>query len=181
MVECKTVREHKRNQEKIRKFCLEEAKAVKKAETSSQGQSYYNGTLKNQSSKIKSKQSTEKPKPKLDTKWSNDRLVKLVTQNQQRQQRNESKTTNAPSGTTEKNNSMSCSKPSFNYRAQQAALLESANLARTSRPSQSQSKVSNRSFLIFTYDDAQLANIQKHYNRELQRYPTFNPHKQPPV
>ena len=31
MVACKTVGEHKRNQEKIRKFCLEEAKAAKKA------------------------------------------------------------------------------------------------------------------------------------------------------
>ena len=39
MVACKTVGDYKRNQEKIRKFSLEEAKAAKKAQSFSQGNS----------------------------------------------------------------------------------------------------------------------------------------------
>ena len=63
---------------------------------------------------------------------------------------------------------MNTSKPSFNYRAQQAALLESANIASTimasmSRSTQPQSEVSNRSFLFFNFDDTQQTNIQTYY------------------
>ena len=69
MVACNTVGEYKRNQETIRKFCLEEAKEAKKAQSTSQGGG------KEHSKRIiyhsQPKQSPAKPKAKSETKWTN--------------------------------------------------------------------------------------------------------------
>ena len=74
----------------------------------------------------------------------------------------------APSGTSKKKNRSNTLKPSFKYRAQQAALMESANIASTSRVSTSrasrpQFEASNRSFLNFNFDDTNQTNVQTHY------------------
>ena len=103
---------------------------------------------------------------KTETKWSKDKLVKLATKNQRRQQ----SLPKAPSGTTKKKNKQSTPKSNFNHKAQQAALLESANWSQvkpiTSRNqaqgSQDESEISNRSFLIFNVDTPQPSSIQTH-------------------
>ena len=74
----------------------------------------------------------------------------------------------APSGTSKKKYRSNTLKPSFNYRVQQAALMESANIAftstaSTSRISQPQSEASNRSFRVFNFDDTNQTNVQTHY------------------
>ena len=75
MVACKTVGEFKRNQEKIRKFYLEEEKAAKATTRTSslQGPSSSNTQIQ-QSVELKQKQtptkkSTYNRKPKVETKW----------------------------------------------------------------------------------------------------------------
>ena len=61
MVACKTVGEYKRNQEKIKKFCLEEAKQKK---------------IQEQSASINVD----------NTKWTPEKIRKTATKNQKRQQ-----------------------------------------------------------------------------------------------
>ena len=85
MVACKTVGEYKRNQEKIRKFCLEEAKAIKKAKPSNQRNSPRK-THPDKPVQQKPQQSQPKQRSKTETKWTKDKLVKLATHNQSRQQ-----------------------------------------------------------------------------------------------
>ena len=78
--------------------------------------------------------------------------------NQSRQQ-SKSKTQPRPqSSMLKKTFKSSTLKHSFNYKAQQAALIESANVASSSKASSSKtaqtpSEVSNRSFLIFNFND----------------------------
>ena len=98
MVACKTVGEYKRNQEKIRKFYLEEEKAAKATTWTSslQGPSSSNtqkqqstDTEKQQSTELRPKQtptkkSTPNRKAKVETNWSKHKLVKLATKNQRR-------------------------------------------------------------------------------------------------
>ena len=176
MVACKTVGEYKRNQEKTRKFCLEEEKAAKTTARTSflQGPSSSH-TQQQQSAELKPKQAPTKKttpnrKAKVETKWSKDKLVKLATKNQRRQQEHKPHTHKTLNGTTKKKLKQSTPKLSFNYKAQQAALFESANLSQvqpsTSRnqtqQSQDESEVSNRSFLIFNVDVPPPNSIQTH-------------------
>ena len=86
MVACKTVGEYKRNQEKIRKFCLEEAKAAKQTQPTKQGSSPGKDYSKRRTRPSQPKQSTAKPKTKTETKWTKEKLLKLATRNQTRQQ-----------------------------------------------------------------------------------------------
>ena len=106
MVACKTVGDYKRNQEKIRKFCLEEARN--------------NAARKQQSNQGPSSQST----------WTHDKVKKIAQSNQQQQQqtskRKAAATTLPPRTprTTKRRFSAtkSPSQASFNTLAQQAAL-----------------------------------------------------------
>ena len=63
MVACKTVGEFKRNQEKIRKICLEKAR---------------NNTTRNQQ---------KNQGPSAESNWTNQKVKKLAQANQQQQQR----------------------------------------------------------------------------------------------
>ena len=63
MVACKTVGEYKRNQEKIRNFCLEEAR---------------NNSTRNQQ---------KNQGPSTESNWTNEKVMKLAQANQQEQQR----------------------------------------------------------------------------------------------
>ena len=102
-----------------------------------------------------------RPEAKVETKWSTDKLVELATQNQRRQYAPKSRPSKTQSGMTKKKNRQSTPKSSFKYKAQQAALLESANLSQVkpgpspncSQFSQKDSEISNRSFPIFNVDD----------------------------
>ena len=113
MVACKTVVEYKRNQEKIRKFCLEEARTAKLAnkplatgisQATIQGSSNTHdlpGPSRTPSDPKKntiSKKPTEKEGTKKaqkrpiatrfipsKTRWSKDKIVKLATKNQKKQ------------------------------------------------------------------------------------------------
>ena len=168
MVACKTVGEYRRNQEKIRKFCLEEAKAIKKAKSSNQRNSP-GKTHPDKPVQQIPQQSQPKLRSKTETKWTKDKLVKLATHNPSRQQ-SKSKTQPRPqSPMLKKKFKSSTPKHSFNYKAQQAALMESANAASSGKASSSKtaqppSEVSNRSFLIFNFDnEADQSNIQTHY------------------
>ena len=113
MAACKTVGEYKRNQEKIRKFCLEEAKAIKKAQSSNQG----NSPRKSHSDKPVQhipQQSPAKQRSKTETKLTKDKLVNLATRNQSWQQ-SKSKTQPRPqSSMLKKKIKSSTPKHSFN-------------------------------------------------------------------
>ena len=103
MVACKTVGEYKRNQEKIRKFCLEEAR---------------NNTSRNQQ---------QNQGPSAESIWTKEKVKKLAQTNQQQQQRTpkrKASTKRAPPKTNKRKLSASKSpaQVSFNMRAQQAAL-----------------------------------------------------------
>ena len=86
MVTCKTVGEYKRNQEKICKFCLEEAKKAKKAQLPSQSNSSGKGHSKRTIQPSEPQQKPTKQSSKVKTKWTKEKLVKLATRNQCRQQ-----------------------------------------------------------------------------------------------
>ena len=106
MVACKTVSEYKRNQEKIRKFCSEEAR---------------NNTSRNQQ---------QNQGPSAESIWTKEKVKKLAQTNQQQQQRTpkrKASTKPAPPRTPKTNKrklsaSKSPAQVSFNMRAQQAAL-----------------------------------------------------------
>ena len=96
------------------------------------------------------------------------KLVKLATPNQTRQQTKSKAPPRAESGMLKKIFNASTPKQSFNYKAQQAALLESAKIASTSKAktfqvAQPPSEVSNRSFLIFNFNKTDQSNIQTHF------------------
>ena len=129
MVACKTVGEYKRNKEKIRKFCLEEEKAAKLTARTSfpQGPSSSH-TQQQQSTELKPKQTPTKKttlnrKAKVETKWSKEKLVKLATKNQRRQQEHKPRVHKTPAGITKKKLKQSTPILSFNHKEQQAALL----------------------------------------------------------
>ena len=168
MVACKTIGEYKRNQEKIRKFRLEEAKAAKKAQSSSQENSPSKRHSKRITRSSQPKQSPAKQKAKNESKWTKEKLVKLATRNQTRQQTKSKAPPRAQSGMLKKKFNASAHKQSFNYKAKQAALLEIANIVSTSKTStfqaaQPPSEVSNRSFLIFNFNETDQSNIQTHF------------------
>ena len=76
MVSCKTVGEYKRNQEKIRKFCLDEAKQLKAAcKSQPVGET------------IQQQPNTRNTKTGNNTiNWSPAKVRKVVTHNQSQQQ-----------------------------------------------------------------------------------------------
>ena len=119
MVACKTVGEYKRNQEKVRKFCLEEAR-----------------------NNASSKQLKNQGQP-TESNWTNEKVKKLAQAYQQQQQRTAKRKVPAKptSPRTPKTNKrkLSASKPpaqvSFNMRAQQAALNYASESSKTKRPS----------------------------------------------
>ena len=105
---------------------------------------------------------------KIETKWTKKKLVKLATSNKTRQQANTKAPPRAQSGMLKRKLNASTPKQSFNYKAQQAALLESANIPTTSKAStiqaaQPPSEVPNRSFLIFNFNEAEHNNVQTHF------------------
>ena len=168
IVACTTVGEDTRNQVKIRKFCLEESKAAKKAQSTSQGSSSGKEHSKGTIHHSQPKQSPAKPKMKIETKWTKEKMVKLATRNQTRQQAKTKAPTRAQSGILKRKFNASTPKQSFNYKIQQAALLESDNIATTSKTStiqaaQPPSEVPNRSFLIFNFNETDHNNVQTHF------------------
>ena len=168
IVACEIVGEYNRNQKKIRMFCLEESKAAKKAQSTSQGSSSGKEHSKRTIHHSQPKQSPAKPKAKIEIEWTKKKLVKLATHNQTRQQAKTKAPPRAQSGMLKRTFKASTPKQSFNYKAQQAALLESANIATNSKAStiqaaQPPSEVSNRSFLIFNFNETDHKNVQTHF------------------
>ena len=119
MVACKTVGEYRRNQEKIRKFCLEEAR---------------NDATRNQQ---------KNQGPSTESNWTNEKVKKLAQANQQQQQRTSKRKASAkptPPRTPKTNKrklsaAKSPAQVSFNMRAQQAALNYASESSKTKRPS----------------------------------------------
>ena len=114
MVACKTVGEYKRNQEKIRKFCSEEAR---------------NNATRNQQ---------KNQGPSTESNWTNEKVKKLAQANQQQQQRTPKKKASAkptPPRTPKTNQRKLSAQVSFNMRAQQAALNYASESSKTKRPS----------------------------------------------
>ena len=107
MVACKTIGEYRRNQEKIKKFCLEEAKQAKKSTTvamKSHPAIYVTQEIPGPSC-MPEQQATSAPKRTrsdfetsnkhkkrnykkeiTNTKWSKERVIKLATKKQREQQ-----------------------------------------------------------------------------------------------
>ena len=83
MVACKTVGEYKRNQEKIKKFCLEEAKQQKVTKAAQP-----TGGHKNQQTNFRN----TRPRAQ-STNWNPAKVRQVATQNQRRQQQTKSPTT----------------------------------------------------------------------------------------
>ena len=79
MLAWKTLNEHKRNQEKIRKFCLEKAKQQKTAANPQPVEE-----TKQQKINTRNLRTGKKV-----TNWSPDKVQKVASQNQTRQQRTE--------------------------------------------------------------------------------------------
>ena len=119
MVACKTVGEYKCNQEKIRKFCLEEAR---------------NNASRNQQ---------KNQGPSTESNWTNEKVKKLAQANQQQQQRTPKRKASAkptPPRTPKTNKrklsaAKSPAQVSFIMRAQQAALTYASESSKTKRPS----------------------------------------------
>ena len=108
MVACKTIGEYRMNQEKIKKFCLEEAKQNTKNSKSAPMRSLPTTNESQDTpgpSRTQSKPTTNAPKrtrsdlessnkPKkrickkepINTKWSKEKVIKLATKNQREQQ-----------------------------------------------------------------------------------------------
>ena len=121
MVACKTVGEYKRNQEKLRNFCFEEARNnAKSIQQNKQG-------------------------PSTQSSWTNEKVKKLAEANQQQQQRTSKKKAPAkpiPLRTPKTNKrKLSATKSptqiSFNMRAQQAALNYASESPKHKRPTHS--------------------------------------------
>ena len=89
MVACKTVGEYKRNQEKIKKFCLEEAKQQKETKTTPP-----TGGHKNQQTNPRNTRQRAKP-----TNWSPAKVRQVASQNQRKQQQK----TKSPTTTKKQN------------------------------------------------------------------------------
>ena len=189
MVACKTVGEYKRNQEKIRKFCLDEAKKQKAAnqplgtkrtreainstiDSAEPSSSTANINEVSGTTKTSNKANTNQTKKKHTlTKKSNsrtirsrDKLLQIATKNQRQQQSTIPKT---PKGVSKAKTKHSTPLANFNERAKQAAILnskEQISIRRNTTPL-SDTDMSNRSFLIFNTPVPQPKSI-KNYNVE---------------
>ena len=174
MVACKTIGEYRRNQEKIKKFCLEEAKPAKKSSTSAPMRSHPTtnefqeipGPSRTQSQPITSApkrkrsdlESSNKPKKRnlkkepINTKWSKEKVIKLATENQREQQQSR--------GSKKPKDKQSTPVQSFNEKAKQAALKHSLTASTRRLPSATSDTDTNRSFLIFNTPTPQPPSIQ---------------------
>ena len=163
LVACKTIGEYRRNQEKIKKFCLEEAKQAKKSSINAPMRSHPTtnelqeapGPSKTQSQPITSApkrtrshlDSRNKPKKRnlkkesANTKWSKEKVIKLATKNQREQQHSK--------GSKKPKNKQSTPVQSFNEKAKQAALKHSLTASTRRLHSATSDTDTNRSFLIF--------------------------------
>ena len=177
MVACKTIGEYRRNQEKIKKFCLEEAKQAKKSSTSAPMRSHPttnesqeipgpsrtpSQTTTSAPKKTRSDiESSNKPKKRnfkkepINTKWSREKVIKLATKNQREQQHSK--------GSKKPKNKQSTPVQSFNEKAKQAALKQSLTASTRRLPSATSDTDTNRSFLIFNTPTPQPPSIQIFY------------------
>ena len=139
MVACKTISEYRRNQEKIKKIWLEEAKQAKKSSTTVPMRSHPTTNQPQEipgPSRMPSQHTTSAPKrtrsdfessnkPKkrnfkketTNTKWSKKKVIKLATKNQREQRHSK--------GSKKPKNKQSTPVQSFNEKAKQAALKQS--------------------------------------------------------
>ena len=174
MVACKTIGEYRRNQEKIKKFCLEEAKQNTKNNTSGPMRNLPTtnesqdipGPSRTQSKPVTSApkrtrsdlESSNKPKKRtckkepIKTKWSKEKVIKLATKNQREQQQ--------PKGSKKPKNKQSTPVQSFNEKAKQAALKHSMIASTRRLPSTTSDTDTNRFFLIFNTPTPQPPSIQ---------------------
>ena len=174
MVACKTIGEYRRNQEKIKKFCLEEAKQNTKNNKSAPMRSLPTtnesqdtpGPSRTQSKPATSApkrtrsdlESSNKPKKRtykkepINTKWSKEKVIKLSTKNQREQQH--------PKGSNKPKNKQSTPVQSFNEKAKQAALKHSMTASTRRLPSTTSDTDTNRSSLIFNTPTPQPPSIQ---------------------
>ena len=189
MVACKAVGEYKRNQEKIRKFCLEETRALKAAsnalitsnlQANSKDNSNANdmpGTpsiptrsnanaTKKDSEQKESKQTKKKTITKKNdntrTRWTKDKITKTATKNQKQQL---SKIPRTPKGVIKSKAKHSTPLTNFNERVKQAAIRNSMEACsiRRQKLTTSDTDTSNRSFLIFKTTDPQPSSIKVFY------------------
>ena len=174
MVACKTIGEYRRNQEKIKKFCLEEAKQNAKNDTSGPMNSLpaannsqdIPGPSRIQKRPVTSApkrtrsdlEASNKPKKRtckkepMKTKWSKEKVIKLATKNQREQQQLK--------GNNKPKNKQSTPLHSFNEKAKQAALKQSMAASTRRLPSSNSDTDTNRSFLIFNTPTPQPPSIQ---------------------
>ena len=90
MVACKTIGENKRNQEKIKKFCLEEANQLKVANK-------VQPTVEPTHNRTSTRNTRSENK---STNWSAAKVRRVATQNQRKQQQQKTKSPTAPKNTT---------------------------------------------------------------------------------
>ena len=174
MVECKTIGEYRRNQEKIKKFFLEEAKQNATNNTSGPMRSLPTtndsrdtpGPSRIQNKPVTSApkrtrsdlESSNKPKKRtckkepIKTKWSKEKVIKLATKNQREEQQ--------PKGNNKPKNKQSTPVQSFNEKAKQAALKHSMTASTRRLSSTTSDTDTNRSFLIFNTPTPQPSSIQ---------------------
>ena len=174
MVACKTIGEYRGNQEKIKKFCLEEAKQNAKNNTSgpmsnlpaANDSQDIPGPSRIQIRPVMSApkrtrselEASNKPKKRtckkeqIKTKWSKEKVIKLATKNQREQQQ--------PKGNNKPKNKQSTPLHSFNEKAKQAALKHSMAASTRRLPSSNSDTDTNRSFLIFNTSIPQPPSIQ---------------------
>ena len=164
MVACKTIGEYRRNQEKIKNFCLEEAEQAKKSSTTVAMKSHPAINVTKEipgPSRMPEQQATSAPKrtrsdfessnkPKkrnykkeiTNTKWSKERVIKLATKKNKGSNNTQKEAKN-------RKNKQSSPVQSFNEKAKQAALRQSLTASTRRLQSATSDTDTNRSFLIF--------------------------------
>ena len=179
MVACKTISEYRRNQKKMKKFCLEETKQAKQS-SASVALGSHPTTNKPQEipgpSRMLNPPTTSAPKrprseietsskPKkrtykketTNTKWSKEKTLKIATKNQKEQQRPKVK---HPKGGKKPKSKQSTPVQSFNKKAKQAALGKLLTASTQRLQSATADTDTNRSFLIFNTPIPQPPSIQ---------------------
>ena len=168
MVACKTIGKYRKNQKKIKKFCLEEAKQAKQ-NSASVAMGSHPTTNKPQEipgpSGMLNPPTTRAPKrprseietssqPKrrtykketTNTKWSKEKILKIATKKQKEQQQPK---VNHPKGGKKPKSKQSTPVQSFHEKAKQAALRQSLTASTRRLQSATSDTDTNRSFLIF--------------------------------
>ena len=175
MVACETVGEYKRNQEKIRKFCLEEAKKARQQKQAPlepnvaimQHQPGPSSAIqkppqapKRKRAEVETKTTTNtKEAPKPATRWSKERVRKIATKNQRQHQK---ANTNITKGvkTTKGKKSEHSTPLSFNEKAKPAAIRQSMIASTRRMQSTTSDTETKRSFLIFNTPTPQPPSMQ---------------------